>query len=89
MLVSAVSTGFTSTLLSCVLALVVLILFTGDLLVATLAFMCVALIACTVLGLMVLSGELMGVVESVIIAILVGMSVDYVVHLVDRQRPRA
>lgn len=33
-LLNLVSTGFTSTLLSCILALIVLLIFTGDLLVA-------------------------------------------------------
>ena len=74
-LLNLVSTGLTSTLLSLILALVVLILFTGDLLVASLSFACVGLIVCTVLGTMVLSGETMGIVESVVLAILVGMCV--------------
>ena len=80
-LLNLVSTGLTSTLLSCVLALVVLLLFTGDLVVALLAFACVGLTVCTVLGLMVMRDEPMGIVESVVLAILVGMAVDYVVHL--------
>ena len=80
-LLNLVSTGLTSTLLSCVLALVVLLLFTGDLVVALLAFACVGLTVCTVLGLMVMRDEPMRIVESVVLAILVGMAVDYVVHL--------
>ena len=54
---------------------------THPLRVAALAFLSVALIVSTVLGTMVLTGQSMGVVESVVLAVLVGMSVDYVVHL--------
>lgn len=54
---------------------------THPLRVAALAFLSVALIVSTVLGTMVLTGQSMGVVESIVLAVLVGMSVDYVVHL--------
>ena len=43
-LLNLVTTGLSSTALSCLLALLVLVVFTGDLVVALLAFLCVALV---------------------------------------------
>ena len=80
-LLDLVSSGITSTAMSCLLALVALLLFIGDVIVALLAFFCVLLIVFVVLGVTAMAGEALGIIESVVLAILVGMSVDYVVHV--------
>jgi len=75
------NTALSSIGLSLLLAFVVLTLFTGNLLIALLACISIGSIVLGICAFIVWSGWSLGVIESVNLAVLVGMSVDYVVHL--------
>ena len=73
-LLNLVVSGVYATVLSCGLALCVLVVGTGDIWVGVLAFFCVLAVVFAVLGTSVMGGAPMGIVESVAIGILVGLS---------------
>jgi len=72
-----------SVLLAAVFALVCVMIFLGDLAVATLCTTVVlAVVTCT-FGVLSWAGWTLGTVEAICITMLVGLSVDYAVHLAD------
>ena len=63
------------------IAFIVLCLTTRNLLQSVISIICVIEIVVSVLGLMHLKGWELGVSESICVVILIGFSVDYVIHL--------
>ena len=63
------------------LAFIILLLSTGNILISIYALMSVAFIVVCVMAMMVILGWELGVSESTAIIIIIGFSVDYVVHL--------
>lgn len=68
-------------LASLVVAFFVLILSTRDLITSLLATACIASVVATVLGTMGLRGWSFGIIESICTTVLVGLAVDYTVHI--------
>lgn len=68
-------------LIAIVFAFVIFMLATQNLIQALLSVLCVAFIVTTVVSVMVFQGWQLGISESVGVVILIGFSVDYVVHL--------
>lgn len=62
-------------------AFFVLLGATLNLLLTAMAIFCVAYIVVTIVAIMVLKGWQLGVSECICVVILIGFSVDYVVHL--------
>ena len=62
-------------------AFVILLIATGNIVQALISILCVAIVIVTVLAVMYLNGWEIGVSESISMVILIGFSVDYVVHL--------
>lgn len=62
-------------------AFVILLIATGNVVLSVLAIVCVALVIMSIVAVMVFKGWEMGVSESLAIVIMIGLSVDYVVHL--------
>lgn len=78
--------AFVDTALSgCAIAIgfsfIILVIATGNLLLPLLAITCLSIVIVSVLAIMVLKGWEMGTAESVSVVILIGLSVDYVIHL--------
>ena len=67
--------------ISAVLAFTIMIISTQNILIATYAIISVLWIVLTVVGIMVMNGYELGVSESIAMVIIIGFSVDYVVHL--------
>lgn len=65
------------------LALVVLVLATTNVIVGIFATITIAMVTCGVLGLIPMLGWKLGVFESLNLTLVVGLAVDYVVHLAD------
>ena len=63
------------------LAFIILLLSTGNILISIYALISVAFIVVCVMAMMVIQGWELGVSESTSIIIIIGFSVDYVVHL--------
>lgn len=62
-------------------AYIILIIATMNLILATLAIICVSTVVISVLAIMVIKGWELGVSESICVVILIGLAVDYVIHL--------
>ena len=60
---------------------IILLIATGNILLSTLAIICVAIVIESTVAFMVFNGWELGVAESVGIVIMIGLSVDYVLHL--------
>lgn len=60
---------------------VILLLATGNILLSTLAIICVAIVITSTVAIMVFNGWELGVGESIGVVVMIGLSVDYVVHL--------
>lgn len=78
-----VPTGISNMMLSLFLAWVVLLIATGNFITATLAIVTIGMICTIVLGFIHILGWGLGPLESILIVIVVGFSVDYTVHLAD------
>mmetsp|Transcript_13990 Transcript_13990/g.17448 ORF Transcript_13990/g.17448 Transcript_13990/m.17448 type:complete len:1123 (+) Transcript_13990:72-3440(+) len=78
-----VPSGIQNLLLSLALAFVVLLLASGNYITATIATITIGMICTCVLGFIQILGWGLGAIESVLIVIVVGFSVDYTVHLAD------
>ena len=59
------------------------IIFTGNAVVALLALVCLVTIIASVLAIFTMAGWTLGIVEAVSITILVGLSVDFILHLAE------
>lgn len=60
---------------------VILLIATGNILISVLAIVSVATVILSVVAIMVFQGWELGVSESVAVVIMIGLAVDYVVHL--------
>jgi len=60
---------------------IILIFATGNILLSLLAIISVAVVIVSVVALMVFQGWELGVSESIAVVIMIGLAVDYVVHL--------
>ena len=67
--------------ISAILAFAIMLISTQNILIATYAIISVLWIVLTVVGVMVMNGYQLGVSESIAMVIIIGFSVDYVVHL--------
>ena len=67
--------------ISAVLAFTIMLISTQNVLIALYAIISVAWIVLVVVGFMVMNGYQLGVSESIAMVIIIGFSVDYVVHL--------
>lgn len=65
------------------LALVILVVATTNLAVGVLATLIIAMITCSVLGVITMIGWKLGPLESLNLTLVVGLAVDYVVHLAE------
>lgn len=65
----------------CVLAFIVILVATRQIIIASAAFVSIACILVTVIAMMQIAGYEMGTITSICITILAGFAVDYVVHL--------
>lgn len=68
-------------IIATVFAFLILLLATKNIVLASLSIFCVAIVIISVLAIMSLQGWEFGVSESISIVIIIGLSVDYVVHL--------
>ena len=64
-----------------IFAFIILLIATGNILQAFISLVCVAVVIVSVLCIMQLQGWEIGISESISMVILIGFSVDYVVHL--------
>ena len=78
-----VPSGVSNMLISLLLAFVVLALASGNYVTAFLATWTIGMIVTIVLGFIQMAGWGLGTLESVLIVIVIGFSVDYTVHLAD------
>lgn len=60
---------------------VILLVATGNILLSLLAIICVAIVIVSVVAIMVFMDWQLGVSESIAVVIMIGLAVDYVVHL--------
>lgn len=67
--------------ISGLLAFTIMLISTQNILIATYAIISVVWIVLVVVGVMVMNGYELGVSESIAMVIIIGFSVDYVVHL--------
>ena len=78
-----VPSGISNMILSLFLAWIVLVLSTGNWMTASIATVTIGMICTIVLGCIQILGWGLGAIESILIVIVVGFSVDYTVHLAD------
>lgn len=62
-------------------AFIILLLATRNLLLSIYAGLCIIFVIASVMAVMVFKGWALGVSESISVVILIGLSVDYVIHL--------
>ena len=67
--------------MSMIFAFIILNLSTMNIIISIFSITCIALIVISVVAIMELLGWEFGVAESIAVVILIGFSVDYVVHL--------
>ena len=66
-----------------ILALVILVIATTNMIVGVLATFVIGMITCAVLGIITMIGWKLGALESLNLTLVVGLAVDYVVHLAE------
>lgn len=71
----------TGVIISGGLAFIILLIATGNILISIYAIISVTFIVLCVIAIMVLKGWELGVSESIAMVIIIGFSVDYVVHI--------
>lgn len=59
----------------------ILLYATGNVIMSVISIVCVMMVITTVMALMHLNGQQLGVAESLSLVVLIGFSVDYIVHL--------
>ncbi|KAJ3436711.1 sterol-sensing domain [Anaeramoeba flamelloides] len=74
------SVAFNTVFLSMGIALMIILIATNNLITSLLAIISIGGIVVTIIGMMVSLGWQLGVIESVSLTIIVGISVDYIVH---------
>jgi predicted RND superfamily exporter protein len=68
-------------IIATVFAFLILLFATKNIILATISIFCVAIVIISVVAIMSLNGWEFGVSESISVVIIIGLSVDYVVHL--------
>lgn len=81
--VVAVNSAIYSLVLSLVVCVCAVAIFTGHLVLLLIIFVTIVAMICLVVGVFYIAGWQMGAVEAVSLSILVGSSVDYCMHLVE------
>uniref|UniRef100_A0A2C9KWT5 SSD domain-containing protein n=1 Tax=Biomphalaria glabrata TaxID=6526 RepID=A0A2C9KWT5_BIOGL len=81
--VVAVNSAIYGLVLSMIICIISVAIFTGHLLLLLIIVIAILVMICCVVGIFYLAGWEMGAVEAVSLSILVGSSVDYCVHLVE------
>lgn len=76
-----VSTAYTGMIVSLIFAFIVLNLSTLNFIIAIYSIFCIGIIIVSVVAIMEIAGWEFGVAEAIAVVILIGFSVDYVVHL--------
>jgi predicted RND superfamily exporter protein len=76
-----VSSAIQGMIIAMLFAFIVLLLATGNIIQSLLSIMCVAFVIISVVAIMHLQGWQLGVSESISVVVLIGFSVDYVIHL--------
>lgn len=64
-----------------IFSFLILLMATRNIILAILSILCVSIVIVSVLAIMVLKGWELGVSESISVVILIGLAVDYVIHL--------
>lgn len=81
--VVAVNSAIYGVVLSIIICMIAVMIFTGHVLLLLIIFICIAEMVCLVVGIFYMLHWEIGGVEAVSLSILVGSSVDYCVHLVE------
>jgi predicted RND superfamily exporter protein len=68
-------------IIATVFSFLILLFATKNIILATISILCVAIVIISVVAIMALKGWEFGVSESISVVIIIGLSVDYVVHL--------
>lgn len=76
-----VTSALQGIVISLIFAFAILLLTTRNLVISMFATYCVAITVLSVVAIIVLRGWQLGISESISVVILIGLSVDYVVHL--------
>ena len=76
-----ISSAFKGMAIASIICFVILLMATGNIIQALISLICVALVIVSVLSIEYALGWEIGVSESLSMVILIGFSVDYVVHL--------
>lgn len=76
-----VTSALQGIVISLIFAFAILILTTRNIIISLFATYCVAITVLSVVAIIVLRGWQLGISESISVVILIGLSVDYVVHL--------
>ena len=61
-------------------AFIILLIATGNIIQASVSILCVALVIMSILAVFKINGQQFGVMESISVVVLIGFSVDYIVH---------
>jgi len=61
-------------------AFVILLISTGNIITAVVSILCVALVIVSIVAVFYLNGQQFGTIESISVVVLIGFSVDYIVH---------
>lgn len=78
---AAVFGGLWGCVISISFAFIMLVIFTGNLIISLYATITVAIVVLNILSAFAIVGWKLGIIESICITVLVGLSVDYTVHL--------
>lgn len=76
-----VTSALQGIVISLIFAFAILLLTTGNIVISLFATYCVSITVLSVVAIIVLRGWQLGISESISVVILIGLSVDYVVHL--------
>lgn len=63
-----------------VFSFLVMLIITRNFVVSSIAIVCVAMVITSVLSMMVLNGQELGISESIAVVALIGFSIDYILH---------
>lgn len=75
------SSAVQGTIIAACFAFLILLLATKNIILAVISIFCVAIVIISVVAIMSLKGWEFGVSESISVVIIIGLSVDYIVHL--------
>lgn len=61
-------------------AFIIVLLSTGNIINAIIAIFCVAMVVVSITGVFYINGQQFGTIESIAVVVLIGFSVDYIIH---------